>query len=208
MMRESRFEGIIIGFENRGDADRLVSFYTPHAGKTAAVAKGIRYEKSKLKGHMDLLTYGNFGLAKNRGIGVVTDAVAFEDFSGLRTRAASMYAAMAVAAMYDNYLYPHDADPDLWELLCGTLQELSVERDDAYSGYAALVERFAGSFLKHLGYYGHPHRHDYVPAASGSEKETAVSERDVRHYDRMLAYTEISGPTFLAIDEDLRRMCE
>lgn len=186
-MHESRFEGIIIGYENWGDTDRLISFYTPYGGKVEAVARGVRHEKSKLKGHLELLTHGEFRMAKNHGRGVLTDALSYETFLKFCADAKVAYLALAIADMYDAYLYPHAADAGLWQLLSTTLREL-MERQ--HNELLALLGGFARGFLKHLGYLD-----------DGKE-----GQRSLQTYDALLMHTDILGPRFVAIERGLRQI--
>ncbi|MDP3962874.1 MAG: DNA repair protein RecO [bacterium] len=184
-MIETRFEGILIGYENWGDADRLVSFYTREYGKIQAVAKGIRYEKSKLKGHLELLTHGRFTIVRRTGRGVVIDALALGTFDAVRLRPQIAYAARMVAEMYDRYLFTHAFDHGLWELLENTLTALAEEAS-ARSGEEAVHEKlqsFSRGFLQALGYY--------------DESAEMLSVKDtLSRYDALLAHTDLAGPGF------------
>ena len=50
-------EAIIIKRTKLGEADRILTLYTPGQGKLKAVAKGTLRTKSKLGGHVELLTH-------------------------------------------------------------------------------------------------------------------------------------------------------
>ena len=184
---EARFEGIVIGYENWGDVDRLVSFYTPQYGKLEVVAKGVRYEKSKLKGHLELLTHGEFQIAKNRGRGVLTDAVSHETFSQLCTCAQTLYLGGAIADMYNAYLYPHAPDAQLWELLYMMLEDLAELQTVTHEDLRVRLEGFARKFLKYLGYL--------------AESRTVFPS--LQSYDALLAHTDIRGPVFMEVERGL-----
>jgi len=55
--RDYQTEAIIIKKTKLGEADRILTLYTPGLGKIQAVAKGVRRPKSKLSGHLELLTH-------------------------------------------------------------------------------------------------------------------------------------------------------
>ena len=54
--RVYKTEAIIIKRVKLGEADRIITFYTPHLGKLQGVAKGVRKITSKLGGHLEPFT--------------------------------------------------------------------------------------------------------------------------------------------------------
>jgi len=187
-MQEVRFEGIVVGYEDWSDADRLVSFYTPSLGKIEAIARGVRYEKSKLKGHLALLSHGDFMVAKNRGRGVLTDAVSRKTFSMPHEHPELIYLMLSIAEMYRTYLFPYLTDELLWDLLQESLDRLGRNTGEVSRERAAIsreiFQDFSRRFLEYLG-YGAP--------LVGSEAAF------FRIQDSLLANAEISGPTFSGI---------
>ena len=67
-----------------GEADRILTLYTPQWGKLRAIAKGIRRPASKLRGHLELFTRAKLMLARGRNLDVITGAETTEAFHGLR----------------------------------------------------------------------------------------------------------------------------
>ena len=53
-----------------GEADRLFWIYTEKFGMIMASAKGVRLEKSKLRGNLDIFTYGDFAVISSKDFGV------------------------------------------------------------------------------------------------------------------------------------------
>lgn len=69
-----RTEAIILRRTNFGEADRVVQFLTP-SGKVSALARGVRREKSKLAGGIELLAISDVTLLNGRGdLAIVTSA--------------------------------------------------------------------------------------------------------------------------------------
>lgn len=153
-MSEVRFEGIVIGREDWGDTDRVILFYTPEFGKLEAVARGVRYEKSKLKGHLELLTRGLFSVVSGRSRAVLTDAASLQTYPLLRVEPALAWLGAIFVHLYEVNTFPGMDDQQLWTLLCTELEALDgapVERE-------MLEQRLLG-FLRHfltcLGYGDH-----------------------------------------------------
>ena len=61
-------EVVVLRKAELGEADSILTLYTPHLGKLKAVAKGVRRPKSKLGGHVELLTYSEVMLAKSKNL--------------------------------------------------------------------------------------------------------------------------------------------
>ena len=51
---------------NYGEADRLVTLLTEKYGRVTAIARGVRKPLSKLRGFLELFTYGDFRLAEGK----------------------------------------------------------------------------------------------------------------------------------------------
>jgi hypothetical protein len=68
----SHVPAIIIKKTKLGEADRILTLYTPDLGKIQAVAKGVRRPKSKLAGHLELLTHSLVSLARGRNLDTIT----------------------------------------------------------------------------------------------------------------------------------------
>jgi len=67
-------EGIIIKKRDFGEADRLFWIYTEKFGMIMTSAKGVRLEKSKLRGGLHLFSYGKFALISSREFWKIVDA--------------------------------------------------------------------------------------------------------------------------------------
>jgi DNA repair protein RecO (recombination protein O) len=60
-------QGIVLARTNFQEADRIVTLLTPDQGKVRAVAKGVRRQKSKLAGGIELFTVGDITYMPGRG---------------------------------------------------------------------------------------------------------------------------------------------
>lgn len=74
MTRSVRTKAIVLRRTNYGEADRIVQFITP-LGRYGAIAKGVRREKSKLAGGIELFAVSDIVIAEGKGeLGIVTSA--------------------------------------------------------------------------------------------------------------------------------------
>lgn len=74
MTKSIRTRAIVLRRTNYGEADRIVQFITP-LGRYAAIARGVRREKSKLAGGIELFAISDIVIAEGKGeLGIVTSA--------------------------------------------------------------------------------------------------------------------------------------
>ena len=60
---------IVLRHRKLGEADKILTLFTPNYGKLDAVAKGVRRPTSKLAGHVEPLTYSSLLLARGLPVG-------------------------------------------------------------------------------------------------------------------------------------------
>ena len=112
-----------------GEADRILTIYTPQWGKLRAIAKGIRRPASKLRGHLELFTRVKLLVARGRSLDVVTGAETTEAFHGLRDEDPSALERIGIAyylvELLDQFTEENQENRALWELLNASLAALS-----------------------------------------------------------------------------------
>ena len=76
-----RTKALVLRRTNYGEADRIINFLTEQ-GVIAAIAKGVRKEKSKLAGSVELFTLSDVTLHKglNNKLCVLTSAKMLEHY--------------------------------------------------------------------------------------------------------------------------------
>lgn len=67
MKQAQHTQGIVLARTNYGEADRIVTFLTRDYGKVRAMAKGVRKERSKLAGGIELFSVSDVGFVPGRG---------------------------------------------------------------------------------------------------------------------------------------------
>lgn len=68
-----RTEAIVLNRRNFGEADRILTLYTRHSGKIAALAKGVRRPASKKTGHLELGSWCKVFLARGKNLDLITE---------------------------------------------------------------------------------------------------------------------------------------
>lgn len=74
-MRTVRTKAIVLRRTNYGEADRIVNFLTPENGVMSVMAKGVRKEKSRLAGGIELFATCDVTVGSGKGeLGILTAA--------------------------------------------------------------------------------------------------------------------------------------
>lgn len=140
-------KGIVLARTNYGEADRIVTLLTPDHGKLRLMAKGVRREKSKLAGGIELFSVSSITFIKGRS-----------DISTLiSTRLQQHYGNIVsdidrVQLGYDlikllNKTIEDRAEPDYFTLLEHTLAALndtSINRDLIQAWFIAQMLKLGG----------------------------------------------------------------
>lgn len=66
-MRQIVTTGIVLSRTDYGEADRILTILTPDNGKLRLIAKGVRRERSKLAGGIELFSVSNITFIRGRG---------------------------------------------------------------------------------------------------------------------------------------------
>jgi DNA repair protein RecO (recombination protein O) len=165
-----RVQAIILKRTDYGEADRLLTLYTPDLGKLRAIAKGARKPSSRKSGHVELFTHSALLIAKGRHLDIVTQADTLDAFAPLRANLDRLGFAYYLAELVDQFSVEGDsasrgefhasADPDgapmdtavenqpLFDLLLHSLQWLGEEATDP----ALLARYFELRLLQYVGY--------------------------------------------------------
>lgn len=66
-MRQFTTKAIMLRRTNYGEADRIVNFLTPSMGKVSAIVKGVRKQRSKLAGGIELFSESDITFLETKG---------------------------------------------------------------------------------------------------------------------------------------------
>ena len=124
-------EAIILRRSEGGEADRLLTIYTPNYGKIAISARGVRKISSKLAGHLELFSYTKMQLAKGRTFDVVTESRMVLPFRRLREDLDRISWAYYVCELLDKMTPDGNDNQPLFRLLRDTMIALDTIDDAA-----------------------------------------------------------------------------
>ena len=122
--RNYQTEAIIIRKTKLGEADSILTLYTPRLGKIQGFAKSLRKPKSRLAGHLELLTYSQVSLARGRSIDTITGSQTINSFLPLKTDLDLASYALYVIELVNQFTPEHAEDYPLFRLLLETMERL------------------------------------------------------------------------------------
>lgn len=128
--RNYNTEAVIIKKTKLGEADTILTLYTPHLGKIQGFAKSLRKPKSKMAGHLELLTHGQVWLARGRNLDTITGAQTINSFMPLKTDLDLTSYALYAAELINQFAADNVEDQPLFQLLVDTLQNLTQGGDN------------------------------------------------------------------------------
>jgi DNA repair protein RecO (recombination protein O) len=125
--RVYKTEAIVLRNLNYGEADRILTIFTPQHGKYRIIAKGARKITSKLAGSSDLLSRAQFLLAVGRELDVVTQGITLERFDTLRESLWHGTAAYTLAESIDRAIEESSENHSIYDLALETLRHLESD---------------------------------------------------------------------------------
>lgn len=153
--RSYQTEAIIIKKIKLGEADRILTLYTPHLGKIRAVAKGVRRPKSKMAGHLELLTHSQVTLARGRNLDTVIGSQTINSFLNLKSDLDLTACALYTAELVDQFMPDEIENQPLFQLLLETMGRLCPSGDNEL-----VLRYFELHLLSEAGY--RPQLHECV----------------------------------------------
>ena len=122
--RTYQTEAVIIRKIKLGEADRILTLYTPHLGKIRAVAKGVRRPRSKMSGHLELLTHSMVSLARGRNLDTVIGSQTINSFLPLKSNLELISYALYATELVDQFTADDVENYPLFQLLLETMEHL------------------------------------------------------------------------------------
>ncbi|MBP6889090.1 MAG: DNA repair protein RecO [Candidatus Moranbacteria bacterium] len=119
---EYRYTAIVLKKREIGETDRLYTFYTKEQGKVRAVAKGIRKSGAKLASQLENGMLADVAVARTRGTGKITGALAEEQYPKLRNQLEGLRAVLATLDRFERLVQFDEPDEQLYFLLANFLR--------------------------------------------------------------------------------------
>src|SRR4030065_546008 len=116
--REYQTKAIVIKKTKLGEADSILTFFTPSLGKIQGFAKSLRKPKSKMAGHLELLTYSTVSFSRGRGnIDTITGAQTINAFLTLKNDLWLTSCGLYIAELVHQFTAEHQENFGLFQLM-------------------------------------------------------------------------------------------
>jgi DNA repair protein RecO (recombination protein O) len=145
--RTYQTEAFIIKKIKLGEADRILTLYTPHLGKIQGVAKGVRRPRSKLAGHLELITHSQVSLARWRNLDTIIGSQTIDSFLPLKSDLWLTSCALYVTELINQFAADHVENYPLFQLLLETMHHLCQAGDNEL-----VLRYFELHLLNEVGY--------------------------------------------------------
>ena len=122
--RTYRCEGVTLRKASIGEADLVVTVFTPEQGKIRAVGKGARRSGSRMVGHLEPLTLARLSMARGRELDIVTQAEVLDGFAPIKSDLTLMTRGLYVAELLDGFGSEDSPSPELFRLALNALRVL------------------------------------------------------------------------------------
>ncbi len=142
-----RTEAIVLSRMDYGEADRIVTVFTPRRGKFRVIVKGARKPLSKLGPHLDYFCRSTLLLAKGRELDVVSDAATVAPHERLRTDLDALGHASHMAEMLNRLTEDRQENEATFDLLAHSLRLL----EDGVDPWL-VTRHYEWALLTQLGY--------------------------------------------------------
>lgn len=147
-MREQRSystEAIILKQSNLGEADRILTLFTPYKGKFSAIAKGIRRPISKKTGHLELLYRSQLQVAVGRNLDIVTQAQGLESFLHMREELWHLTCGMYLTELVERFVEDNTPHTDVYKLLLEALRALEIDATEVQQQRVEHIQKSEGT---------------------------------------------------------------
>lgn len=150
-----RTRAVIIRSQRWGDADRIVTLYSPDLGKIRCAARGARRMKTRFGGVLELFGIIDVTLFQKTpdALGQISQIDLVRNFKALREDLSVMAAAAKMVHMVELITADRDPNPEMYSALVYALEHLVPERDVAlttllfqihvlgYTGFRPQIDR-------------------------------------------------------------------
>ncbi len=128
--REYQTEAIVIKKTKLGEADTILTFFTPHLGKIQGFARSLRKPRSKMAGHLELLTHSTVSFSRGRGnIDTITGAQTINAFLPLKDDLWLTSCGLYVVELIHQFASERQENQALYRLTLETLDRLCREEN-------------------------------------------------------------------------------
>ena len=145
--RTYKTQGVVLKQTPIGEADRVLSIFTPDLGKVRVVARGVRRTKSRLAGHLEPLTQVSISVSRGRTLDVINEAETIRSFRALREDLRRVSEGVYLAELVESFSAEQQPNLAIYDLLLEALEFLERSEDATQA-----IRCFEMQLLDHSGF--------------------------------------------------------
>jgi len=130
-MAIERSQAVVLDVMDHGESDKIVTLYTPAAGKLAGIAKGAKRSRKRFVNKLEIFSWLDliYNTRRSSSLVMLDEADLLDPFIALRQEYDLYAAASLVSQLVLYWTRENDPDPDLFALLLDALRNLSRQGD-------------------------------------------------------------------------------
>lgn len=125
-----RTEAVILKQMPLGEADRILTMFTPSFGKVRAVAKGVRKPTSRMGGSVEPLTRANMLLSKGNELDIVSQSEPIDAYLAVRGDLEKTSTSFYMAELIDAFTTEQSENRSLYRHFVSSLETLCELKSD------------------------------------------------------------------------------
>ena len=130
-MKSYSVEGIIIKRSDYGEADKIITFFTPDRGKFSLLARGVRKLTSKRAGSLELFNRVKISAVTGRGhLDTLAEVSLCQSYSPWRRHLGRVNIAYQLCEVVDKLLPDGQPHPNIYQILSLSLSRISGLGED------------------------------------------------------------------------------
>ena len=148
-----KYNGIILNKFDIGETDRLYNIYTQEIGKIRVKAIGVKKPNAKLAGSLEPITYAEVFMARGKGKGNITGAIAINNFLGIKSDVSAVQKVFYVIGIINRLITEEEKDEKIFSLLLEYLETLDKSNNLSSKAKSDIITLgFLFKFIEALGY--------------------------------------------------------
>jgi len=144
-----KYTAVILSSHDIGEFDRLYILYTREIGIIKAMGRGVRKQTAKLAGHLEPGTLSEVYVARSRGTGQITGAIALDNFEVIKNNFEKLAEALKIFKFFGRHFAEEEKDEGVFGLLRDFLSAFAKASADEEK---ILVEFFWWKLFDFLGH--------------------------------------------------------
>lgn len=152
MFTSYRTRAFVLSRENRGEADKRVTFFSKEFGLVEVVGKSLRKIDSKLRGGVLPFSLSSIEFIQGRRFNILTFAETEKNFPSLKKELPKLRVCYKMRDLIQRFVREPEPDERLWRFLAGALERLEGESFDSRLDPYLFYLYFSWRFLSLLGY--------------------------------------------------------